>query len=112
MLSPKQTARDSPRPPRLNPPVLADTNGGVITVGAATAMAPLFALQGMDLEQLGRVNHVSVSYDDPKFDNARAEHRLTIVRLAPACPCCIAPLVPLFLYPNARSISSCIAPHG
>ena len=60
--------------------VLADTSGGVLATGVATAIVPLFVLHAMDVDELGRVNHVTVSYENPEFDNKRVEHRLQIVQ--------------------------------
>lgn len=60
--------------------VLADRQGGVIATGEATGQASLIALLAMDAEQLGRVRHVAVSYDDAAWAGERAEHRLTIVQ--------------------------------
>ena len=60
--------------------MLADGSGGVLATGEATSQAPLFVLHAMDIEQLCRVRHVTVSYNNPDFADKRVEHLLTIMQ--------------------------------
>ena len=59
--------------------VLADRDGGVLATGDATGHAPLSALLGMALEELGRVLYVSVTYYNAEYGE-QAQHRLTIAQ--------------------------------
>ena len=73
-------AVESAKETHANQRVLADGNGGVLATGEATSSAPLFILHAMDIEQLRRVRHVTVSYNNPDFAGKRVEHSLAIMQ--------------------------------